>query len=197
MKCLYCGAEFVPNKKGRPPKYCSDDCCRSADKENKRINYVGKREKFCIQCGCELPKYKTRFCSVRCGRIFRGEIQNHGELTKNCLVCGKEFKTFKSQKKTCSSKCSKILHWRIGDNYHIVVDKDISLEKIAQRDGNICQICNKMVDWNDKKVVNGTVICGDDYPSIDHIIPKSKGGVHSWSNVQLAHRRCNTNKRDK
>lgn len=196
MKCLFCGAEFAPIRKGRPKKYCSEDCRRSADKENKRIKYVGKRRQTCIQCGCELPKYKTKFCSKRCNLIYCGVIENHGELIKVCPICDKEFKTYKSRKKTCSNRCAKILHWRISDNYHIVVDKGITLEKVAKRDGNICQICHKMVDWNDKKIVNGTVICGDDYPSIDHIVPKSKKGVHSWDNVQLAHRRCNTIKRD-
>lgn len=38
--------------------------------------------------------------------------------------------------------------------------------------------------------------CGPKYPSIDHIIPISKGGAHTWENVQVAHFECNPNKRD-
>lgn len=33
---------------------------------------------------------------------------------------------------------------------------------------------------------------GDNYPSVDHIVPLAKGGLHSWDNVQLAHFKCNT-----
>ena len=35
------------------------------------------------------------------------------------------------------------------------------------------------------------------YPTIDHIIPLSKGGTHTWNNVQLAHMCCNAGKCDK
>ncbi|MGH9076061.1 MAG: HNH endonuclease [Acidimicrobiales bacterium] len=39
--------------------------------------------------------------------------------------------------------------------------------------------------------------CGDSAESIDHVIPKSKGGVHAWDNVVAACRPCNTRKRDR
>lgn len=198
MKCLYCQKEFAPNKgAGRPKKYCSGECRQNADRDNKRINYVGKREKVCIQCGKELPKYKTKYCSRRCELIQSGLIQDHGELTKICPICGKEFKTFKSQKLTCSEKCSKIRHWRIQDNSGIKIDYNISLKKLAIRDENICQICGQPVDWDDKKLIKVRYQYGNNYPSIDHIIPKSKGGLHCWDNVQLAHRLCNSRKQDK
>lgn len=32
---------------------------------------------------------------------------------------------------------------------------------------------------------------GPDYPTIDHIVPLSKGGPHLWSNVQVACAECN------
>lgn len=197
MKCEYCGNEFIPDGRGKKQKYCSRTCCRSADRDRKRINYVGKREKVCIQCGKELPKFKTKYCSHRCELIYNGAIQDHGELTKICPICGKEFKTFKSQKITCSEHCSKIRHWRIQDNSGIKIDYNISLQKLAMRDGNICQICGKPVDWDDRELIKVRYKYGNQYPSIDHIIPKAKGGLHCWENVQLAHRICNSQKRDK
>lgn len=33
--------------------------------------------------------------------------------------------------------------------------------------------------------------------TIDHIIPLSKGGTHTYNNVQLAHYICNSKKSDK
>lgn len=34
-------------------------------------------------------------------------------------------------------------------------------------------------------------------PSVDHVKPLAKGGKHSWRNVVLAHRICNTLKSDR
>lgn len=202
MECLYCKKEFFSDKgSGRPKKYCSRECCQAADRDNKRINYVGKREKTCRQCGQPLPKYKTRFCSrvccVRYNHIKNGLVTHDNILKKTCPICGKEFETWKSQKITCSQKCSQIRIWRNKDNHGIIVDYNISLEKLAMRDNNICQICHTPVDWNDKKLIRVRYRYGDNYPSIDHIIPKSKGGKHAWDNVQLAHIRCNREKRNK
>ena len=39
--------------------------------------------------------------------------------------------------------------------------------------------------------------CGKRAESIDHVVPRSKGGPHTWENVVAACRRCNTVKRDR
>jgi 5-methylcytosine-specific restriction endonuclease McrA len=39
--------------------------------------------------------------------------------------------------------------------------------------------------------------CGEDAESIDHIMPKSKGGSHEWSNVVACCKKCNLLKADK
>ena len=39
--------------------------------------------------------------------------------------------------------------------------------------------------------------CGDKAESIDHIMPKSKGGSHEWSNVVACCKKCNLLKADK
>jgi 5-methylcytosine-specific restriction endonuclease McrA len=46
------------------------------------------------------------------------------------------------------------------------------------RDGNRCQYCD------------------DPAENIDHVIPRSKGGPHSWENVVAACRPCNARKMD-
>ena len=38
--------------------------------------------------------------------------------------------------------------------------------------------------------------CGREAESLDHVIPRSRGGSHTWDNVVAACRRCNTRKRD-
>ncbi|MEX2294246.1 MAG: HNH endonuclease [Acidimicrobiales bacterium] len=39
--------------------------------------------------------------------------------------------------------------------------------------------------------------CGANAESIDHVIPRSKGGVHAWENVVAACRPCNVRKGDR
>ncbi len=39
--------------------------------------------------------------------------------------------------------------------------------------------------------------CGAAAESIDHVIPRSRGGQHSWDNVVAACRPCNVRKRDR
>ncbi len=39
--------------------------------------------------------------------------------------------------------------------------------------------------------------CGRSAESIDHVIPRSKGGAHTWDNVVACCRRCNTYKGDR
>jgi 5-methylcytosine-specific restriction endonuclease McrA len=39
--------------------------------------------------------------------------------------------------------------------------------------------------------------CGGPAESIDHVVPKSRGGLHTWENVVAACRPCNVRKRDR
>jgi 5-methylcytosine-specific restriction endonuclease McrA len=47
------------------------------------------------------------------------------------------------------------------------------------RDGHRCQYCGATAD------------------SIDHVVPRSRGGAHEWENVTAACRPCNLRKRDR
>ncbi len=55
----------------------------------------------------------------------------------------------------------------------------LSRKAVLLRDGGRCQYCGGRAD------------------SVDHVIPKSRGGRHSWDNVVAACRPCNTRKSDK
>ena len=121
-----------------------------------------------------------------------------------CETCGGMFLADDRKKnRFCGDKCRKKAHNKSKEwNRRIMLDKqmvdrDISLERLYQRDGGICYLCGNVCDWNDKKTVDGTIICGDNYPSIEHVIPLSKNGKHSWANVRLACRKCNSYKGDR
>jgi 5-methylcytosine-specific restriction endonuclease McrA len=50
---------------------------------------------------------------------------------------------------------------------------------VFARDGSRCQYCGAGAD------------------SIDHVVPRSRGGLHEWENVVAACRPCNVRKRDR
>lgn len=53
---------------------------------------------------------------------------------------------------------------------------NLSRRAVLFRDGSRCQYC------------------GRDADSIDHVVPRSRGGEHAWDNVVAACRRCNLTK---
>ena len=71
-------------------------------------------------------------------------------------------------------------------------DPDITLEELYNRAGGTCALCGRSCDYNDYVFRGSVFIAGNEYPSIDHIRPLSRGGSHTWANVQLVHRRCNS-----
>lgn len=124
------------------------------------------------------------------------------QLTFNvCYNCGT---LFIGNNKYCSSEClnkhhnqshSLLRRKNISNNGEI--DNSVTLDKLIKRDNNICYICNRECNELDYTYQGNTFIAGNYYPSIDHVIPISKGGTHTWDNVRLAHRICNSLKSDK
>ena len=55
----------------------------------------------------------------------------------------------------------------------------LNRKAVFARDGHRCQYC------------------GESAENIDHIVPRSRGGSHTWENVVAACRRCNTRKEDR
>ena len=136
--------------------------------------------------------YENQLEEWRIAREARKEANHRKDF---CIVCGKEYETYNPAQKTCSKECGKKLahahkHKRIPKNQ--LVDKDITLEALYRRDSGVCYLCGKKCDWNDKTDKS----VGPAYPSIDHMKPISRGGLHAWTNVKLAHFECNWKKSD-
>ena len=116
-----------------------------------------------------------------------------------CAACGGVF--VQTSSKYCSKECAKRTANAKHKDRRIRKIKEvrqtaIDLKRLAEQSRDVCALCGQLVDWEDYEMRGDAFIAGDNYPSIDHIMPLSKGGVHSWANVQLAHRRCNYMKRD-
>ena len=61
-----------------------------------------------------------------------------------------------------------------------VIDTSVNVHELFDRDEGICSLCGGRVYTK--------------HVSMDHVIPLSRGGNHSWDNVKLAHNKCNKQK---
>jgi len=70
----------------------------------------------------------------------------------------------------------KLVHYvRVPHQTRVAVTR----RSVFARDGHCCQYCGAQAE------------------NIDHIVPRSRGGTHSWENVVACCRRCNTQKEDR
>lgn len=146
--------------------------------QNKRFNELH----ICKVCGQE---YTVKQYMDSCGLKF---FSNPGYCSKTCRV---NFNRKKEKAK--NRKRSHGNHYHRAKKLGLPVEKGVTLPKLYKRDNGICQICGMVCVYSDDWL-------SDLYPSMDHIIPLGndplKQGGHTWKNVQLAHRICNSNKRD-
>lgn len=179
-------------------------------------SYVAIRHQHLINCpGCQEIKRNKEKEEMRIRReaemiekqmaAWRSKLASRKKKLKDkpiheCSICGKPT----DNRNCCSDKCQKIYTQRTHDQRRrarirdAVIDKDIQLMELFRRDKGVCHICGGECDINDFMISDdGHYITGNNYPTIDHVIPLAKGGKHSWDNVKLAHFICNSKKHTK
>lgn len=189
--------------------------------------YNGKLIVECVRCGKqkEVNRRSVLYNSLgecECKRIerkaekeaekilaFWDELQKPRPLKRDvvvsfCLTCGKPF-VKEGRSPCCSATCKRKARRKkeAAKNDKRLREmslsniEDITLEGLIIRDKNTCWLCGKPCDVNDSYWEGSTFFAGNNYPSIDHVLPLAKGGTHTWDNVRLAHRICNSIKSDK
>lgn len=170
----------------------------------------------CDNCNVRITSDKfrmKRFCSEICAKSFYAET---GAVIRRsrwspkiylCVNCHSPFATqygrgVSKRNKFCSKKCCVDYHRRINRVKDRLLNKakhratykkrlnaafieQIDPLMVLERDNWRCQICGCETPWH----LRGSY--DDAAPEIDHIVPLSKGGEHSYLNVQCACRRCN------
>lgn len=104
LECRACGTQFLFNRssRGRPRKYCSDEC-RPTHRERAKERYKAKassrqpREAHCCDCGCEFVTFvgskasTCKACIQKRGRAASAAIAN-ARRTRACQQCGVEYR---------------------------------------------------------------------------------------------------------
>lgn len=211
--CEWCGKSYeVKIRYASQSRFCSDKCQQtwySRQKGYKSIeerNEERRKQKEIRQKRLEKERTVKRLKnSIQTIIKIKEEEERIKELTRNCAECGNLFYNPSPNVLTCSAECSRKRNRRISRmiykgriNKKNLIDKDINLTKLYKKYDGICYLCGQQCDWNDKVVTHeGHIIVGGKYPSIEHVVPLSKGGMHSWDNVKLACMKCNALKGDK
>lgn len=201
IKCLTCGTIFQ-----RVPRYWTYKCPEcDLNATEFRVKRLQRRQlkRICIHIRARLLKrkkdreeqaiaekeyhrlYDLHVCEW-CNKMFTIKEYEERENKYNVQLlsyCSSECR--KQQEKTYKGD-HKIRALRHGVEYI----PGITLKRLVDRDGLTCALCGGTCDWNDKRYGD----CGPLYPSIDHVVPISKGGPHTWENVQVAHFKCNSDK---
>lgn len=189
VKCRKCGAVLVRSMTTVRMGQAKCSVCREAELNARRKAKAEERER------------KESERQAKRERARQEKERREAEKLERrhpCVICG----TVTTNKYCCSTRCSQRRNNQLKEVrrraklLNAMIDADITLEALYERDGGVCYICGKPCDWEDKETIDGTVICGNSYPSIDHVVPLARGGLHEWSNVKLAHRHCNSVKSD-
>jgi hypothetical protein len=194
LTCEWCGHSFPTPKFAKPnapQRFCSVEC--------------GARHNHCF--GKATP---ITWASCHCGEHFisRGNRRHCGcgpapkpakqskppkSRTGRCLHCGTTFTRVGGGGKVsyCSKRCwrrakshTTKTHYRrakkFGARYEVV-----HRVAVFERDNWRCRICGGSVSKTETYPHPSS-------PTIDHVVPISMGGSHTYDNVRTAHARCNT-----
>lgn len=223
--CDECGLDFIYIKTSGPARrFCTKRCCKvfsqkaadSRKSERRRIAREARPNQSCVNCDKELTFRQARFCSRRCDEIHRGQRLAFEMSEVQCALaeCDNYFRPYSSKQKCCSEVHGKKHYNRVQRAAGTVkrlprrdIDRDrehrrrankakastgapVRLAEIAARDKWKCSLCGKRV-LKSKKAPHPSS------PSLDHVIPLSKGGAHDPANVALAHLGCNVTKNNR
>lgn len=199
-ECNGCGKQFYPKVADRT-KYCSRECA-----------YTHKAETpFCKVYFPECKYCGKLFTARRDGKSYCGVCPKYKKTqptAKLCIVCGVRFESKLADRKYCSQRCHRAVYKHTDAGK--AIRKAHKLKSKAKRRSKEHSFLDAIrpsavgdgCGWkclgcgcDTPKALRGKNL--DNSPEIDHIIPLSKGGAHTYDNVQILCRVCNALKSDR
>lgn len=220
-KCVGCGEIFHP-RSGRQrfcSKQCREQhggpicyICGSGMARGSGMAKSGRsKHQHCFEHGTEAT-YNKRGCRCEActaaatakGKAYRERraaegravVYNRSTVDIECRVCGEVFSSrmdalSRGRGRYCSRRCvvfeqtgvdigdpdwKSLGRFRVSDSFRAA---------IYRRDRFICWLCGEATEPD----VDPSDGC---YPSLDHVVPRSRGGADSAENLRCAHRLCNS-----
>lgn len=109
-------------------------------------------------------------------------------VNHTCPVCGAIYSSnnHRTPPAWCSRRCADAAQAARRRNL-VLVGEPFDAAEVAERDDWICQLCSRPID--------PALSAPDPWSlTVDHIVPVSRDGHHSFENVQAAHWSCNSRK---
>jgi 5-methylcytosine-specific restriction endonuclease McrA len=158
----------------------------------------------CSEQGCDGALRARGLCSTHYNQQHQPE--RHRLRTVACVVCGAQMqrRTQRYERVVCSVPCRNVVCGNEGDGQYdwaidaarrasdagaLIVEVFDRID-VFTRDKWTCRICFDPVDSTLDPLHPMS-------PSVDHIVPLSRGGEHSLANAQTTHLRCNAAKSDR
>lgn len=171
--CQQCGREATVTK--RTARYCSHTCWYEASHAS--------------HCQIELS-WNPLLATPRVAPVVAPRPLRRRWFGACCPMCATWFVTDNPRHHHCSPRCGR----RADKDKRRALERKafvapVNRMQVYERDHWTCQLCCK-------PVMRDEVVPHPQAPTLDHIIPLSRGGTHEPANVQLAHFRCNSIKSD-
>lgn len=145
----------------------------------------GKGRRYCSACS-STSHYSgtwirgTKICDD-CSQPITDTYKGMGNYCQPCTTA-RAHTAKREYKRTRGNHRRRARHY--GVTYTPVLNTTV-----YERDAYACHICGEQTDQTAHHL-------DDRYPSLDHVIPLSRGGTHTIDNLATAHRICNSIKRD-
>lgn len=156
-------------------------------KRGRDPRYGLQKDQHCIVCGLAgWPENGLRrYCSDACARVWS---RGRGEVVREvaCVSCGVSVSLFKPG--TERARKVRADRTRCGDCSR--ERNAMTAAELEVRDGGGCSLCGVLVDFSQSFPHPLS-------PSVDHVLPLSRGGGNVPENLALAHLGCNMAKSDK
>lgn len=179
------------------------------DFESPWAGWIDGRTSDAVPCrwpSCATESWGRGYCRKHYQRARNlGDFEAPWESwqARQCAACGDPFTGRNRAQRCCSDKCNVII-WQQenADRYRELgrrhsakrralvlgtATEDFSEDDVRARTGDCCYLCGLDIDftlrWPDMRS-----------PSLDHVVPLSKGGTHTLDNVAMTHLKCNLSK---
>lgn len=202
--CAQCGSSYMGRADRKQCPSCHKEGVCSRRRNRTEIRLASLERKLCPECSSPVPHGPRRYCKSACAKVARnraltGRPKPQRYVVRRCAICLVDFRTAKSTKLQCS-RCIRAQMKRDRGKHHGeshrqrairlgVQHERVERMKVFEAANWRCQICDIETPrtlLRDHKHLSA--------PTLDHVIPLSLGGSHTYSNCQCLCRLCNGRK---